>query len=147
LDGIKEVGEDEGPLSLIEFDVQGSVLKVRGRSYDRQGARRVDWPNEFNESWIPSGRNEVYHAFDARYGDTDRNSAMGVTVFKFHPNRQAGEGYYIVHGSGAIQEGVVRFKLERIDAAELARLGLDPSPLTLDDDDRCATLVQKWTAL
>ena len=53
----------------------------------------------------------------------------------------------MVHGSGAIQEGVVRFKLERIDAAELARLGLDPSPLTLDDDDRCATQVQKWTAL
>src|SRR5262249_51539891 len=49
----KDVSQEEGPYSLVQFDVEGGGLKVRGRSYDRHGMKRVDWPNELNETWIP----------------------------------------------------------------------------------------------
>ena len=139
----KDVGEAEGPFSLVEFDVTAGAPKVRGRSYDRSGIERVNWPNELSECWVPPGREELYHMFDAKYGTTDRESALGVSVFKFRPNRQDGKGYYVVHGSGEIQEGAIRFVLQKITTEYLSRLGLDPSPLTLDDNDRCAALIRK----
>jgi len=138
----KDVGEAEGPFSLVEFDVKAGAPKVRGRSYDRDGVERVNWPNELSVCWIPPGRDELYHMFDARYGKTDRESALGVSVFKFLPNRQDGRGYYVVHGSGEIQEGAIRFELPRITKEYLGRLGLDPSPIALDDHGRCAALIR-----
>jgi len=139
----KGVGKAEGPLSLVQFDARGGTARVRGRSYDRNSAERVNWPNELSVCWVPPGRDELYHMFDAKYGKTDRYSALGVSHFKFRPDRQAGSGYFVVHGSGDIKEGAIVFDLERITKEYLLGLGLDPSPLTLDENELCAALIRK----
>lgn len=133
----------EGPLSLVEIDASGATARVRGRSYDRNSAERVSWPNELNVCWVPPGRDELFHMFDAKYGATSSYTALGVTLFKFRADRRTGSGHFVVHGSGNIKKGVVKFELERITAEMLLGLGLDSAALTLDQNERCVALIRK----
>lgn len=139
----KAVGKAEGPLSLVEFYVRGGVARVRGRSYSRKSVARVAWPDALNECWVRPGRDELFHMFDAKYGKSDSHSALGVTLFRFRPDRKKGSGHFVVHGSGDIKKGAVEFDLERVTGEYLAGLGLDPAPLTLDQEERCAALIRK----
>lgn len=138
--GVEKV---EGPLSLVEFDATGATARVRGRSYDRNSAERVNFPSELNVCWVPPGRDELFHMFDARYGKTDSYSALGLSLFKFRADRRTGSGHFVVHGGGDIKKGVIEFELERITEEMLLGLGLDSAALTLDQNERCKTLIRK----
>jgi hypothetical protein len=139
----KAVGEMEGPYSLVEFDVKAGLPKVRGRSYDRKGKEHINWPDRLSEYWIPPRQNHLYHMFDATYGETDRESALGVSVFKFDPDRRTGKGYYVVHGSGRMQGGVITFSLRKITKEYLKELQLDLLSPALDDNGSCAALIEE----
>jgi len=139
----QKVKKVEGPFSLVEFDIKAGQPRVRGRSYGKDGKKRVDWPHELSVCWNPPGRDELFHMFDGRYGPMAKYSALGVSKFKFLADRQHGEGYFVVHGSGDIKKGAIDFELERITKEYLLGLGLESSPLTLDEDDRCSTLIKK----
>lgn len=138
----RDVGKAEGPLSLVQFEVRGGTARVRGRSYNRKSVARVNWPDELNVCWLRPGRDELFHMFDAKYGKSDSHSALGVTLFRFRPDREKGRGHFVVHGSGDIKKGAVEFDLERITPEYLRRLGLDPAPFSLEQEERCTELIR-----
>jgi hypothetical protein len=143
----KQVGPDgrsyilEGRYSILEFSLKNGELKVRGRSYDDAGEARIEWPRHLNHCLIDADMSEVYHTFDAQYGPGRPYSALGVSVFSFNAERTAGDGYFVVYGTGGIKPGAIEFTLARVTSDYLQRRGL-PADLTFENLDACATLIR-----
>jgi hypothetical protein len=130
--------DPEGTYSLVQFDAVGVEAKVSGRSYRPDGSRFVDWPGPISQCWVSPHGAELVHMFDAKTGKFE--SAIGVSVFRFDPGEQAGGGYYIVHGGGPIQTGLIDFDLRRVTPEFARSLGLDRAPAALEDA-RCEALI------
>lgn len=137
---VKTVGKKEGPYALVCFYFERCELRVKGRSFGKDGVQRLEWPHELNHCWVPKERDEVFHTFDAEY-EQGRYRALGVTRFRFEKDRRRGDGYFVVHGAGGIKEGQVNFSLRRVTDELLASCGLPPE-FDFDNREACETLIQ-----